>query len=96
LEATIIKEYSIAEARDQFTAIVRDLETRPSIRLTRRGKPVAVLLSIEEYERLAAGRTRFWENYQAFLAANDLDQLDIEPATFEGLRDLSPGREVIW
>ncbi len=90
----MIKEYSIAEARDQFAAIVHDLKTTPSIQLTRRGKPVAMLLAIDEYERLAAGRTGFWENYEAFRAMFNLHELNIDPAVFEGLRDLSPGREV--
>ena len=90
----MIKEYSIAEARNQFTAIVHDLKTTPSIQLTRRGKPVAMLLAIEEYERLAAGRAGFWDNYQAFRNAVDLAELDIDPAIFGGLRDSSPGREV--
>lgn len=92
----MIKEYSIAEARNQFTTIVRDLETTPSIQLTRRGKPVAMLLAIEEYERLAAGRAGFWDNYQAFRNAVDLADLDIDPAIFDDLRDTSPGREVTW
>lgn len=92
----MIKEYSIAEARDQFTTIVRDLETTPSIQLTRRGKPVAMLLAIEEYERLAAGRTGFWDNYQTFRNAINLAELDIDPAIFSDLRDTAPGREVIW
>ncbi len=89
----MIKEYSIAEARNQFAAIVHDLKTTPSIQLTRRGKPVAMLLAIEEYERLAAGRAGFWDNYQAFRDAVDLAGLDIEPAIFDDLRDALPGRE---
>jgi len=92
----MIKEYSIAEARNQFAAIVHDLRANPLIRLTRRGKPVAVLLAIEEYERLSAGRTGFWETYEAFREGIDLAQLDLEPAIFEGLRDRSPGREMTW
>ena len=90
----MIKEYSIAEARNQFAAIVHDLKMTPSIQLTRRGKPVAMLLAIEEYERLAAGRSGFWDNYQAFRNTVDLAGLDIDPAIFGGLRDSSPGREV--
>lgn len=89
----MIKEYSIAEARDQLAAIVHDLKTTPSIRLTRRGKPVAMLLAIDEYQRLTAGRTGFWENYAAFRATFDLQTLNIDPTIFEGLRDPSPGRE---
>jgi len=90
----MIKEYTIAEARNQFTAIVRDLEITPSIQLTRRGKPVAVLLAIEEYQRLVAGRSSFWSNYQTFRSVVDLAELEIDPAIFNELRDTSPGREV--
>ena len=92
----MIKEYSIAEARNHFAAIVHDLRATPLIQLTRRGKPVAVLLAIEEYERLSAGRTGFWEGYEAFRDRIDLAQLDFKPAIFEGLRDRSPGREMTW
>lgn len=92
----MIKEYSIAEARDQFAAIVHDLKTTPTIQLTRRGKPVAMLLAIDEYERLAAGRTDFWENYEAFRTMFALDKLNIDPTVFDDTRDRSPGREVNW
>lgn len=92
----MIKEYSIAEARNLFTAIVRDLETTPSIQLTRRGKPVAMLLAIEEYDRLATGRAGFWDNYQVFRNTVALTELDIDPAIFTSLRDTSAGREVTW
>ena len=45
MEARMSKRFSIAEARDQFTSIVRDVEKTPAVEITRRGKPVAVLLS---------------------------------------------------
>lgn len=92
----MIRQYSIAEARNHLAAIVHDLEASPSIQLTRRGKPVAVLLAIDEYERLVAGTVGFWERYTAFKETVDLAQLNIEPVVFEGLRDRSPGREVAW
>jgi prevent-host-death family protein len=41
------KRYSIAEARNHLPAIVHDAERGKPIHLTRRGKPVAVLLSID-------------------------------------------------
>ena len=87
------RSYSIAEARDNFAAIVRDVEQDSPIELTRRGEPVAVLLSIEEYRRLLAGRKRFWEAYSEFRDEVDLRRLNIEPEIFEDLRDVSPGRE---
>lgn len=92
----MIRQYSIAEARNHLAAIVHDLETSYSIQLTRRGKPVAVLLAIEEYERLAAGKSSFWDRYTAFRDAVDLVQMNIDPTIFQGLRDRSPGREVTW
>ncbi len=90
------RSYSIAEARDNFAAIVRDVELNSAIELTRRGEPVAVLLSIEEYRRLLAGRKSFWDAYSEFRDEVDPQRLEIEPEIFEGLRDVSPGRETSW
>lgn len=90
------REYSIAEARNRFTSIVRELEATSPIRLTRRGKVVAVLLPIGEYERLAGGGAGFWEKYRAFGAATDLAGLAIDPDLFESARDRSPGPETPW
>ncbi len=90
------RSYSIAEARDNFAAIVRDVEQDSAIELTRRGEPVAVLLSIEEYRRLLAGRKNFWDAYSEFRDEVDLRRLNIEPGIFEGLRDVSPGRKTSW
>lgn len=88
------KSYSIAEARDNLAAIIHDVEETCAAELTRRGKPVAVLLSVEEYRRLAAGEKDLWDTYTKFRRRVDLRQLDIGPEVFEGLRDPSPGREV--
>jgi len=88
------KTFSIAEARHNLAALIHELEHRPLIQLTRRGKTVAVLLSMREYQRLTAGR--FWEAYTAFRSTTDLAKLDIQSDMFEGLRDTSSGREVRW
>ncbi|MBA3491314.1 MAG: type II toxin-antitoxin system Phd/YefM family antitoxin [Rubrobacteraceae bacterium] len=85
------RRYSIAEARHDLAALVHELEGRDLIELTRRGEPVAVMLSLREYRRLTAGRDRFWEAYSAFREAVDLARLGIEPEIFD--RDPSPGRE---
>ncbi len=85
------RRYSIAEARHDLAALVHELEGRDLIELTRRGEPVAVMLSLREYRRLTAGRDRFWEAYGAFREAVDLARLGIEPEIFD--RDPSPGRE---
>jgi hypothetical protein len=50
---------------------------------------VAVLLSIEEYRRLVAGKKSFWDAYSEFR-----DRVDPgRPEIFGWLRDASPGRE---
>jgi antitoxin Phd len=90
------KTYSIAEARQNLAAIVHEAERQSPIELTRRGEPVAVLLSIQEYQRLLSARASFWDAYTSFRHSVDLSQLDIEPSVFEGVRDPSPGREVDW
>lgn len=87
---------SIAEARDNFTAVVQEAERYSVVELTRKGESVAVLLSIDEYRRLRAGRKSFWDAYSGFRDRVDLQRLDVEPETFEGLRDASPGRETGW
>ncbi|MBX3167922.1 MAG: type II toxin-antitoxin system Phd/YefM family antitoxin [Candidatus Eremiobacteraeota bacterium] len=46
------KQYSIAAARDQLARLVHDAEEGQPVELTRRGKPVAILLAIEDYRRL--------------------------------------------
>lgn len=88
-----LETFSIAEARNRFTAIIRGLKHYPLVEVTRRGKPVAVLLSIEEYNRLAGQRSRFWDAYQAFRAQTPFEALDTEPEIF-AVRDPSPGREI--
>jgi len=92
----MLKQYSIAKARDHFTSLVRTVERESAVELTRRGKPVAVILSIQEYKRLSAGQASFWEAYSAFREQVNLEELGIEPDTFAGLRDRSHGREVRW
>lgn len=88
--------YSIAEARNRFAELVHELDHVPQIEVTRRGQPVAVLVSVAEFKRLRSGGLTFWDAYTAFAQAVDLAPLDIEPEDFAGLRELSPGREMTW
>ena len=54
------KQYSIAQARDNLAAIVHELDRTTSVEITRRGLPVAVLLSKDEYDRLQGKHGGFW------------------------------------
>ncbi len=91
----MLKRYSIAEARDHFTALIHKVEQDTAIELTRRGKPVAVIMSVRQYQQLHAEKRGFWGAFTTFRAKIDLKQLDIKPEIFEELRDKSEGREVV-
>jgi prevent-host-death family protein len=60
---SVAKQYSIAEARDQLPALVHEAERGNHIKLTRRGKAVALLNSVEDYERLAPQQIDVWEKH---------------------------------
>ncbi|MBX9695439.1 MAG: hypothetical protein K2Z81_23845, partial [Cyanobacteria bacterium] len=56
---------------------------------------VAVLISIQEYERLQSRQSNFWDAYQSFIKDADLTETDIDPdEVFADLREKSPGREI--
>jgi len=92
----MMPRYSIAEARNHFAEIVHDLKHVSRVEVTRRGRPVAILISIEEFEMLCAGSVTFTSAYEAFRNTFDLAKEEIEPKVFEDLRDPSPGREMSW
>ena len=46
-----MQDVSIADAHNRLSALLKKVQTNP-IMLTRRGKPVGVLLSVEDYKRL--------------------------------------------
>ena len=52
------KKYSIAEARQQLSAIVHEAERMGAVRITRRGQVVARLVSEHEFQRLARRKRR--------------------------------------
>ncbi|MBT3177896.1 MAG: type II toxin-antitoxin system Phd/YefM family antitoxin [Desulfobacula sp.] len=88
------KQFSIAEAKNRLPAIIHYVEKGPYIELTRRGKPVAVLLSIQEYERLSRKYSGFWNTILEFRRKTEDEGVEISDRDFNGLRDLSSGREV--
>ena len=88
------QQISIAEARDRLTRLIRRVENGESIELTRRGKPVAALVSTAEFRRLKKrGRSfsRAWRDFREGVTDRDLEAL---AEALEDLRDRTPGREV--
>lgn len=89
-------QYSIAQVRNRLASLVHEVENGVSVEITRRGKRVAVLISIDEYNRLSAGNSGLWQAVEKFRQQTDLEEVGIEPEIFEDIRDSSPGREAIW
>jgi prevent-host-death family protein len=84
------RKISLAEARDHLTGLVRDVERGQRVELTRRGKPVAVLVSHDEYERLCAKRLSPAAALRAWRESAPADYDGFEPPE----RERSPGRDV--
>lgn len=87
--------YSIAEANSKLAHIVREAEAGKPVELTRRGQPVAVVLSMHEYHRLSRVSTErldWWEAYQQWRKSVDWDEFDIGDI-LKDVRDKSPGRD---
>lgn len=83
-------KYSVAEARANLPKILDEVELGGEIELTRRGKRVAVVMSVEEYERLSGG-------YRDFGAALDehLEKFGGLPrSVLREIRDAGEGRKV--
>lgn len=84
------RQYSIAEARNQLSRVVHEAEDDGVVELTRRGRAVAVLVSVGEYERLRQPRpSSVWEAIREYRSQGAHD----EDVVLDGLRDPSPGRE---
>ena len=88
------KHYSIAESKNRLPALIHEAENDEPIFIHRRGKPVAVLLSLETYTRLTQKRPRsFTQAYDHFQA---LWQHEPDAALaeddFDNVRDSAPGR----
>ncbi len=72
-------QYSIAQARDRFAQIIHDVENGKPVQIVRHGKPVAVVLSLEEYQRLTSDQLEFGVNLAKFRQKYQIQKLDIEP-----------------
>lgn len=86
--------YSIAEARSSLPRIVDQAEAGVEIQLTRRGKPVAAVVSLRALERLRGDRPRFRTAYHDFLEQYSLDEVGVDDDRFSRAREKSAGRPV--
>jgi prevent-host-death family protein len=85
---------SVAEARQHFARLIKRAQQGKTIEITRRGEPVAVLLSASEYLAMTGERPSFMDALNRVRERLGVDELEIGNSDFEGLREQSPGREV--
>lgn len=89
---------SIADAKTQLTRLIHQAEQGEAVHITRRGKPVAVLLSEDEYERLRQGREQrnFWDLIAEMRADPAFEPVDWSQGEVDSWRDRQPLREFEW
>lgn len=88
--------YSIAQAKNDLSRVVHEAETGPPVTLTRRGRPVAVVVSLTDFERMAEGRTDFWTACQKLRSRFDFVELDIDPEEVFAVPADSVGGDFSW
>lgn len=87
------KRYSVAEARQHFTELLRRAELGRVLEVTRHGRPVAVLVSAREYSKLSGEAPPFREALEVFRSR--VRKQDLLPASaLDDPCDEDPGREV--
>lgn len=85
-----MSEVSVAEAKTHLARLLQQVEAGETVRITRRGKPVAVLVSHDDYERTHKPPERlsdFIRRWRAEMREQGLSFLDDKE--LEGLRDQS-------
>jgi len=88
---------SIANAKNTLPRLVHKVEDGATVTLTRRGKPVAILISLSELEHLRGDRRRFDKAYRELLDRFDLGEMAIDPEeVFVRPAVPSGGKSVIW
>jgi prevent-host-death family protein len=89
---------TIAEAKNNLSQLIHQLETGEVIHLTRYGKPVAVLISENQYQRAMGSNKSLnsailnWRNQ-----LNQNDDIGFDDKELQALRtESSTGREFTW
>ncbi len=88
-----LPSWSLQDAKARFSELVRVAGEHGPQLVTLRGEPTAVILSIDEYDRLVCPErgTSLWDAIQGWKAIDD-DQAAAQDALFESIR--SPVRPI--
>ncbi len=93
----MLKRYSIAGARNQLPAVIHAVENGEPVEITRRGEPVAVLVSRARFQQMSQPAPDLWAAYQQWRRDHEgvLDDADID-ALVDPERGEDPPPRVTW
>ena len=94
------RRFPLPYAQDNLSEIVRQIEEGEPVELTEEGRPVAVLVSAEDFKRYKRhtpdrpkARPDLWAAIEAWRAEQDFEKVNFDDV-FDNVRDRSPGREI--
>ena len=94
-DGTMTNRHSIAEAQRNLPALIREAENGNEVELTRRGEPVAMLISYRAFRHLTSIRRGFVAAYRDFTINIAISNLELNPdELFGDVREETEGREI--
>lgn len=91
----MLRSVSVAEAKDQLPRLIREAESGAAVEIQRRGRPVAVLVSTEDYNRIQREPLTVLDAWEAAAARHGPAESN-DAEVLEGPRDRSPGPDFDW
>ena len=97
MEVGVGRKVSVAEARQHLPEVIREAEAGSPVGITRRGRPVAFVVSAAWFERVQAEVVPFAAAYKRWREEFDVATLDLDPdEMFRDVREKGLGRDFTW
>lgn len=90
-----MKTSTIAEAKNNLPQLIRQLESDEAIHLTRHGKPVAVMLSEANYQKLSQKSLGLYQAIQHWRSQWEVDGALTE-TDLKQIRESGQARDFTW
>lgn len=88
----MLESYSVADAQANLPEILDEVDAGRDVYLTRRGRPVAVVLPEQRYQTLRGQHANFGDAYRDIVRRQAPEEVALEADIFDSLRDRSPER----
>ncbi|MGC1402805.1 MAG: type II toxin-antitoxin system Phd/YefM family antitoxin [Thermodesulfobacteriota bacterium] len=90
------KTVSVAEAKNKLPSIIHEVEQGATVKITRHGKSVAVVVRQRNYEQLMEKGQGFWKSLGKFRNLLSSEGIVFTESDFIDLRDRTVGRSFSW